>query len=338
MRPIGYYVHHHGIGHWQRAQGLARHLRRPCVLLGTFPADRASPYELVPLSDDAPLRDNDPPSSFTAAHYAPLHHDGLRRRTALIAAWIAQARPAIMVVDVSVEVALLARLCATPCLYFRLAGRRDDAPHLTAFHAAEALIAPFPALLDPQEGWVREKTFHAGFLAERPEAAPASGGGITIVFGRGGPGGDRAALVAAARSVPGRRWRVIGPVSGGEESLPENLELLGWREDAVALLAGADIVIGGGGDGVVSEVAALGKRFLCLPEPRPFDEQRDKAMGLRALKAAVVRESWPAAGDWPDLLREVEALDPSHIQALHNAGALAQTAAFIDAAADRYDQ
>lgn len=338
MRPIGYYVHHHGIGHWQRAQAIARHLRRPCVLLGTFGPELRSDHQLIPLPDDAPRHDGDLVGDCPSLHYAPLGHEGLRQRTARIAGWIAEARPALMVIDVSVETALLARLCATPFAYLRLAGRRDDPPHAAAFAAAAALIAPFPEALDSETGDIRQKTFFAGFLAEAPAIEPTSDGGIVVAFGRGGGGGNRAALAAAARAVPERRWRVLGPVAVGEEALPANLELLGWRDDALSVLADAELVIGGGGDGLMAEVAALGKRFICLPEPRPFDEQSAKARRLSELGAAVTRPSWPAPEEWPGLLADAGGLDPGRIQALHHPDAPARTASFLDALADRFDQ
>lgn len=174
MRPIGYYVHHQGVGHWQRATALARRLRHPCTLIGTLPPERAAsaPCPVLALPDDAPEPGTAfDPGGVAALHYAPRGHAGLRARSAAIAGWIAARRPALMVVDVSVETVLLARLCATPALSFRLAGHRDDLPHRTGFEASEALIAPFPAALEGADtpGWVREKSFHAGFLAPPPE-------------------------------------------------------------------------------------------------------------------------------------------------------------------------
>ncbi|MBP0495843.1 glycosyltransferase [Pararoseomonas indoligenes] len=336
MRPVGYYVHHQGMGHWHRAAALARQMRHPVTLIGTMAEPREAPCPVLVLPDDAGAdgRHGDP-AGVPGLHYAPIHHEGMRVRGAAIAGWIARERPALMVVDVSVEVAVLSRLLATPFLYFRLSGTRDDAPHITAFRAAEALIAPFPAVLeDPATpDWARAKTFHAGFLSGSG-ALPSSGSGIVAAFGRGGTGGDASALAAAARAVPGQRWRVLGPVTGRAD-LPPNLELLGWRDDASAILAEADLVVGGGGDGLVAEVAALGKRFLCLPEPRPFDEQGTKARRLAALGAAVVREEWPK--DWPEAITATLALDPARIAALHDPQAMARTAAFIDEVAARFD-
>jgi len=324
VRPIGYYVHHHGAGQWQRATALAARLRHPCLLLGPNPG--AAPCPVIALPDDAGGGGAAP-----GLHYAPIDHEGLRARTARIAAWIAEARPSLTVVDVSVEVAMLARLCATPVLYVRLAGRRDDAPHLNAFGAARALLAPYPAALEAADtpAWVLARTFQAGFLT-RSRATPRDGRDIAVVFGRGGKGGDREALIAAARKVPERQWRVLGPVSGGTAPLPGNLTLLGWRDDVAEVMAGAELVVGGGGDGLLAAVAALGKRFICLPEPRPFDEQLVKAERLAELGACVSRETWPSAEAWPALLAEALALDPARIAALHEPQAIARAAAFID--------
>ena len=85
------------------------------------------------------------------------------------------------------------------------------------------------------------------------------------------PGPD---LAEAARAVPERTWHVLGPVRGdGIPSVP-NLRLHGWRDDVSGPLARASIVVGSGGDGVVAAVAAAGRRFVCLPQPRPFGSRR----------------------------------------------------------------
>lgn len=342
MRPIGYYVHHHGAGHWRRAAAIARHLRRPCVLIGT-PFEQivaASGIPVVALPDDAPdqrtSRSADAPSFL---HYAPIGNEGVRRRSAMVAAWIAEARPSLMVVDVSVEVALLSRLCSTPFLYVRLAGQRDDTPHLAAFGAAEALIAPFPEELEAPgvAPWVLKKTFHAGLLADPLSASQPTEDAIVICYGRGGEAGDSDALCEVARAVPEHRWRVIGMVRPPTSVVPANLELLGWRSDARGILAGASLVVGGAGDGLLAEVAMLGKRFVCLPEARPYAEQREKAERLAELGAAVVRDRWPQPEEWPAVLREAGCLDPARLAALYHPGAVARAAAFIDAAADRVD-
>ncbi|MFC3123783.1 hypothetical protein ACFOD4_01815 [Pseudoroseomonas globiformis] len=340
MRPIGYYVHHQGWGHWQRARVIASQLRRPCRLIGSLPLPDGCDPSFLRLPDDAlpnvPSRPRDLPES-SALHYAPPGGAGLRNRAAILAGWIAENRPALMVVDVSVEVILLSRICGTPVVSMRLAGRRDDAPHLAGFEASEALIAPFPETLDDADlpGWVRDRSFHAGFLAEAPAPPPPRplGRRILVLLGRGSGMQDGAALAAAAAATPGWKWEVAGPVRPDVGATP-NLCWLGWVEDVVPRLQAADVVVGGCGDGVLSEVAAHAKRFVCIPEPRPFAEQESKAARLQALGAAVVLPGWPPATDWPALLDAALALEPGRIAALYTAGAAQRTAAFIDAQAD----
>lgn len=341
MRPIGYYVHHQGAGHWHRACAVAGALTRPCTLFGTFTDvdTGTAPCACVPLPDDRRAdafdgRDGGGtrPQSL---HYAPLAHPGVRRRMGAIAAWIAANDPVLMIVDVSVEVALLCRLLSVPTLVVRLAGERTDPPHLEAFRAAERLIAPFPAALEGGvPDWVRAKTLYAGFLA--PAQAASSGiedDRIVVVFGRGGAGGGRAALAAAARAVPDRAWHVLGPVVGERVEAPPNLHLHGWVEDVGPALALASLVVGGGGDGVLAAVAAAGKRFLCLPEPRPYGEQGLKAAALARLGAAVVHEGWPTAAEWPALVARSLALQPSVIRGLAETGAVVRIASAIEAVA-----
>jgi UDP-N-acetylglucosamine--N-acetylmuramyl-(pentapeptide) pyrophosphoryl-undecaprenol N-acetylglucosamine transferase len=341
MRPIGYYVHHQGIGHWQRARAIAAHLRHPCTLIGTFDAAQRAQagLQLLHLPDDKldapPTRPGAHPAT-AALHYAPPGAEALRQRAALLSGWIRDHRPALMVVDVSVEIVLLARLCGTPVVSFRLAGRRDDPPHLAAFEASEALIAPFPAELDEPElpGWVRERTVHAGLLAPSSSAQePGTPRRIAVVFGRGGSAMDPTLLLDAASATPGYHWQVAGlprPVG----PVPANLDILGWVDDPSPLLRQASLVIGGCGDGLLAEVAALGRRFICIPEPRPFAEQTVKAERLAAMACAITLPAWPDATAWPGILRDAEALDPARIAALHDGAAITRTAGFIDGCAE----
>ncbi|NEL27589.1 MAG: glycosyltransferase, partial [Xanthomonas perforans] len=118
-------------------------------------------------------------------------------------------------------------------------------------------------------------------------------------------------------AVPERTWHVLGPVSG-QGVTPANLHLHGWVADVGAFVAKAAILVGGGGDGLVALAAAYGKRFLCLPEPRAYGEQTEKAEALHRLGAALVRPAWPVAEAWPGLMRETLALDPSIIAGLYD--------------------
>ena len=341
-RGIGWYVHHQGAGHLQRARAVAAHLARPCTIIGTLAGADTTGLDVLDLLDDRPLGDGagfdgqdgeaERPEAF---HYAPLRHPGLRGRMARIAAWVERTDPALIVVDVSVEVALFARLLSVPTVVVRLAGERTDRPHREAFRSASRVLAPFPASLESPgtPDWVRAKTFYAGFLGGARPALARDGQDVVVVFGKGGEGGDLGALAAAARAVPERTCHVLGPVSGQGET-PANLHLHGWVADVGAFVAKAAVLVGGGGDGLVALAAAYGKRFLCLPEPRAYGEQTEKAEALHRLGAALIRPAWPAAEAWPGLLREALALDPAIIAGLYDPEGLKRCAAFLDGLAE----
>lgn len=304
---IGYYVHHQGDGHRQRAAAIARAYGGQVTLIGTDVGRPCEEMDCIGLPDDRLAHGGFDGADGTmrppSLHYAPLHHEGQRRRVAIIAAWIAAARPSLMIVDVSVEVAMLARLASVPFVYVRLNGRRDDRPHLDAFAAATGLLAPFAEPLDDPgtPDWVRARTFYApGILVPDP-ARKVDHGRVLVVAGKGGApaDGERWAKVAAA--VPDRRWRLIGPATLPARR-PANLEICGWVDHADAEIAAAGVVIGAAGDGLVSAVLAHDRPFICFPEPRAFDEQAAKAQRLAACDAAVVPGEWPVPGDWPRLL------------------------------------
>jgi hypothetical protein len=305
-RPIGYYVHHHGDGHRQRAIAIGQSLGG-ITLLGTGLTDRTGNLPFLDLPDDrleGGFTGIDHAQRPSSLHYAPLDHEGVRQRTAMMATWIAQARPRLMVIDVSVEMAMLARLASVPTVYVRLNGRRIDPPHIDAFRSATALLAPFHGALDDEEtpAWVRRKTFYAPGII-RPESSDGNGGNevVLVVLGRGGGISDGERWAEVARAVPDRQFRIIG-LCTAPAAMPDNLEFGGWVDDAEAQIATAAVVVGAAGDGVVSAVLARRRPFICLPEQRPFDEQVSKARRLCAVGGAIVRFDWPVPSDWPGLI------------------------------------
>ncbi len=130
---------------------------------------------------------------------------------------------------------------------------------------------------------------------------------VLVVVGKGGVSGDGVAVAEAARAHPHIRWKIAGPVSEITD-LPANLTVLGWHEDMSDEIAVAGVVVGGAGNGLVNAVLAAGRPFICLPEPRPYDEQRTTAARLEAVGAAVVHPNWPTPAQWPDLLNRARHL------------------------------
>jgi hypothetical protein len=334
-RPIGYYVHHHGDGHRQRALAIATAARGSITLLGTGLAGRTGTIPAIDLPDDRldaggfDGRDHgERPSSL---HYAPLDHEGVRQRVAMISDWIAKVRPGLLVVDVSVEVAMLARLASVPTVYVRLSGRRFDRPHCDAFRGAAALLSPFHADLDAERtpNVVRRKTFYAPQIVRPIVEASVEDDVVLGVVGRGGGPSDGKWWADAARAVPDRRWRVIGPATVPSD-MPPNLELRGWVDDADRMIAQAGVVIGASGDGLVSSVLAHCRPFVCIPETRPFDEQVTKADRLAALGAAIVSRRWPDPEQWPTILERTRRLDPKAAERLNQRGGPDRVARWLE--------
>lgn len=338
-RPIGYYVHHHGDGHRQRALAIAACMRAPITLLGTGLAGRTGEIPSLDLPDDRMDRGvfdgRDQSERPASLHYAPIDHEGVRQRVAMISNWIARSRPGLLVVDVSVEVAMLARLASVPTVYVRLSGRRFDRPHCDAFRGAAALLVPFHADLDAERtpAIIRRKTFYAPQIVGHIRTVPIEDDVVLGVVGRGGGPSEGTWWAAAAAAVPDRRWRVIGPTTV-PATIPSNLELRGWVDDADAMIAQASIVVGAAGDGLVSAVLAHNRPFVCIPESRPFDEQVAKAERLAALGAAVVTRHRPEPEQWPRLLAEARGLNPAVARRLNQGGGPDRVARWLEMLSD----
>jgi hypothetical protein len=300
---IGYYVHHHGRGHLERARSIAVHLRDRVTGLSSLPCPSDWPGEWVELDSDLPGQEQAlGPTAEGALHWAPLGHRGLRSRMAQVAEWVADADPSAMVCDVSVEVAAFARLMGVPVVTVALPGWRDDAPHLLGYRLSGAILAPWPAWLSHIE-WPRrwrEKTHPVGAFSrfdgrERASsAAEETERRVTVLMGAGGAEVAAAELAAAQAATPGWRWKVLGL---GE-----------WAEDPWPELCGAEVVVTHAGQNCVSEVAAARRPAIVIPQPRPHDEQLIGARVLDREHLAIVSYRWPAPEAWPRLLQAASAL------------------------------
>jgi hypothetical protein len=140
---IGYYVHHHGAGHVTRALAIAEHMEAPITLFGSSLPEESHLSNVslchLPLDFDADTVVDTP----AGLHYAPLAVHGLRERMGMLVDWLRSNWPCLLVVDVSVEVALLARLLGVPTVYMRQRGHRVDAAHSLAYASATRLLAPY---------------------------------------------------------------------------------------------------------------------------------------------------------------------------------------------------
>jgi len=296
---IGYYIHHHGSGHLHRATSIAHALGQPVTGLSSLPKPGDWPGDWVDLpldTDGAPALD---PTAGGVLHWVPVGSAGLRGRMAAISAWIASAAPAGFVVDVSVEVALLARLHGVPVITMGQPGDRTDAAHTLGYAVSAAVLAPWPAVARP--------------LTRRSGPAETSVGAISRIAVI--PAGERVSRRVVV--LRGRGSRGPSPLGSAVEAIRtlggwEMVEAKGGAAAIAAALADATVVLSHCGQNAVAEIAATRSPAILIPEDRPHDEQRSLARALRELEcpALVLDAEMPrTSGEWGALLEQAARLD-----------------------------
>ena len=354
---IGYYVHHHGLGHLTRLEAVAEHLRSPVTGLSSLPSPPSWGQDWVQLERD----DRVPPAAALLAdptahgvlHWAPQHDPGLADRMATVAEWIRRACPSLVVVDVSVEVAVLSRLCGVPVVVLAMPGVRTDRTHSLAYDLADALLAPWPETAHT-DGWPPAwlaKLWAVGALSRfdgrEPARTPGEDSGyavgtdalhlgqsmspaeattaarrVLLVWGGGGHGTSAAQVAAARAATPGWDWVERGPGSPSPDL---------WSE-----LAAADVVVTHGGQNAVAEVAAARRPAVVVAQPRPFDEQVATARAVDRLGAAVGLDTWPEAASWPGILDRAVRRGGEGWRAWSTGRGAVSAAARLDALAERH--
>lgn len=343
--PIGWYAHHHGCGHLVRATQVASHLAAPVHLLTSAPVgvhDWTGPVvRLAPdVADGADTASGGPrlPRS-PVLHWAPGDLPSLRTRTHQLTGFLDAVAPALVVVDVSVEVAMQARLSGVPVAWVRQHGTRDDPAHLAAYASASLVMAPWPAWLDdgdPVAADVPRQVHVGGFSRfqhrrlDPPQARRMLGWDpaerhVVVLLGGGGHDLSPDAVRAAARATPGWHWTVLGdtaPIGGG-------MATPGWVADPFPHLVAADVVVAATGHNAVMDVAAAGTVLVTVPQPRPFGEQAHKATLLDRHRIAHVWWSWPPSHQVAHRLA-IALDDPRRPTALLEPDGAARAAATID--------
>lgn len=311
---IGYYIHHQGRGHVHRAQALAAAVEEPVTGLSSLPRPEAWCGPWVQLEPD----DADPsPDAVTAGgqlHWVPRSDPGVRRRAATISGWLDGAGPRLVVVDVSVEVALLVRLHGVPVVTVVLPGVRTDPAHLLGFRVSDALVADWPAnataLTPGLPADVADRITCIGAVSRFPDVQGARADAGLSARAPRDPGPPRVAV------LQGQGGGLLTSRTGdGLRALAPEWEWTGiggpsaWLEDPSRVLRAADVVITTAGQGSIADVAGLGRPAIVIAAERPFEEQ---AVTARALASgewpAIVLPEFPESG-WPELLDRAAALD-----------------------------
>ena len=300
---IGYYVHHVGAGHLNRARAVALRAEVEVTGLSSLPAPDGWPGPWVRLARDDRASEPVDPTAGGNLHWVPERDDGLCRRMASLSSWLDAARPDVLVSDVSAEVALLARLHGVPVVSVVLPGRRGDRAHRSAYAISSGLVAAWPREavgmvhgLAPAD---RRRLHHVGALSRLEVAAPdraiASRRTVLVLSGRGGGHATGEQVRMAAADAPDWTWQVLG--GPGE-----------WRDDPAAAIDAADVVVVQAGESAIADVAARGRPAVVVPAARPFDEQLTTGSVLSAGRwPCRVERHFPVLG-WTERLTEVAGL------------------------------
>ncbi|HEY5980154.1 MAG TPA: glycosyltransferase, partial [Microlunatus sp.] len=290
---------------------------------GPRPVGWSGPW--VDLPDDAGVGPEQDVTAHGRLHYVPLGSRGLSARMAMISAWIETARPEALVVDVSVEVALLARLHGVPVLVVAQPGHREDPAHRLSYDVASRIIAPWPRWLGGLWGSTAADLAKTRFVGAISRFAPvvdqapaAVARRVVVVNGTGGRGISPAEVAAARLATQGWQWIHLDRAHGT------------WVDDPWPLLCSASVVISHAGQNLIAEIAAARLPALLLPQDRPFDEQRVMAAAIAAGGLpALVRHAWPPPEEWPELLARLSELDGSRWSSWNDGAGAARMAGLL---------
>lgn len=308
---LGFYAHHQGAGHLIRTLTVAAHIDEPVVVFSSRSAPIALPpnVEFVELPGDLDPGVDDPQRG-GSWHWAPAGTRGQRQRSRILVERLTRADIDLLVVDVSVEVLCLARLCGVPTVAVRDQGDRTDGPHRLKYASASAVMAPFPEVLDDErtDQALRSRTTYVGLFSRYFGRDPdgrrararlgleAEGNLAIVVIGQGGTDHTWDGLCELGIELSAWRLVVVGADDVPVPSSPR-LTSIGLVDDPFDWMAAGDVIIGHCGANFVAEAAAADRPLICMPQARPHDEQWGRARRLDALGAAVVLDRWPTAGD-----------------------------------------
>jgi hypothetical protein len=335
---IGYYAHHHGSGHCRQADKLAALL--PAELraqLTVFTSLQAEAYTFTAIPEAQIIRLS-PEDECTgdvlraragkhwqpdSLHYSPVGNRDIQARSHQILQTIYQRNIDIMIVDLSVEIAMLCRTISMPFLYVRLPGIRDDLPHLHAFSGALALLAAYPQALeaDATPDWVRQKTLYLDFL-DADVGKPASHGDfiemlrglapeykmhqrlqnvscenqtvskrhaapiITVIKGFGGHEAIDMRLPELRRLLPDAFIISLGPIG---DQMRRYVDIAAYVDDVTSFIAHSDWLLMACGLNGIAQAYYHDTPLIVQPDERPHNEQEVMAEALIAQGRAI---SW----------------------------------------------
>jgi predicted glycosyltransferase len=337
--PVGYYVHHHGTGHMRRAITICEQIRRPVIMFSSqpLPAGLPSHVSYVQLLSDVVEGYQQPANSLF--HYTP--HDAIvfQRNQQLIDAW-QKCAITNLYVDVSIEVAVLAKLYGLHVGYALMPGVRTDKAHNYGFAAVDYLLAHYaPAFDEPANHTASTPIFYTGGIARfkkrwlGPDSDWTTTGQmpnrVTVTTSPKSEQDMTSAILLSAAAYPKTIWQIIGQTIPTKLS---NVVSYGVIQNVESIYEQSDIIVGAGGTNTIMEVASIAKPFICIPELRPFDEQLVSAKTLERLEAAVYLPTFPKPDAWPTVIQKIAQLNLEALSNLVDDTAATRAAHIIESA------
>ena len=328
---IGYYAHHHGSGHCRQADKLAALLPfELCQQMTVFTSLPINAYRFSAIAEKQIVRlsaeDQLPedvlsgrageywqPSSL---HYSPVGNHHVQTRSWQLLDEIRLRQIDLMVIDVSVEVAMLCRTASVPYLYVRLAGERNDEPHLNAFAGALGLLAPYPYQLETAAtlDWVRQKTLYLDFMPNKMDKlltfpdfidkliTLTTNGAIhkwlysrldsvnksvkdnhikdhivTVIKGYGGHDAIDAKLSELRCALPNALIISLGPIN---DEVRDCVDMAAHVDDVTPFIAYSDLLLMACGLNGIAQAYNYSTPLVVLPDERPHREQEVMAEAL----------------------------------------------------------
>lgn len=335
-RPtIVYYAHHHGSGHRLHAARFARICAErgiaDVVVCGTrvdglngVRTVTLPPDDRIPAGGSPHVEPADSPFHFTPRTPA------VRERMRTFSQLLSETGPALVVVDVSVEIATFAALAGYRVISRRMPGDRSDRAHRIGYDVSERLFAYYPrevesdsfadahagkttwlGMPEPSRAVGDETTAPDGLARALPFPDALDQRSVVVLVGTGGDGLPLDELIRAAAATPDREWFACGDVDASGSRIPSNLHLLGRVPNPEPLLRGAGVIVAGAGHNTVADIAAARRPAVIIPEERPFGEQRHFADAIARVAGVPVANSWESVRDWDALLQQASAIPAS---------------------------
>ncbi len=212
--------------------------------------------------------------------------------------------PNLVVIDMTSEFAIIAKLLGYPTAYFYETVDNHELRFRIVFNSVDSVIVRYPKrLLEILGEKIYPSMFFAGGVsrfddkkrnAKADDAAVQRSSRITFISGSKTHDSEREAnyyttVIAAAREIPRAQLTVIYPTadeySRKAQQLFPGVEFVIGQSDIFDILQQSDLVICGGGMGVVMESALANVPILSIPVPWVFEEQYKKAVALEKLGA-----------------------------------------------------